>query len=123
MIKKISLLTITTLLLISSSFVLAEKDLPIVNGKHWMSSTLQEKRAYMFGIGNILEIEQAMAGDSYKTTNSYSIIPTLLDGLAGISIAELVKQLDQFYRQHPEQNKKTVIEVLYLEMAKPNLKK
>jgi hypothetical protein len=33
----------------------------------------------------------------------------------------MVTQLDKFYAAHPDQAKRPVIEVLYLEMALPNL--
>ena len=39
----------------------AAEDLVIVNGEHWTDSSLEQKRAYLFGVGNVLEIEQAMA--------------------------------------------------------------
>ena len=120
--NKLSILLITILLAALSSAAWAGKDLPFVNGTHWTDSSLEQKRAYMFGIGNILEIEQAMAGDKIKTTEGSSIIPVLLNGLSGTSIADIVKQLDKFYMDHPEQNKRAVIEVLYIEMALPNLK-
>jgi hypothetical protein len=97
------------------------KDLEIVNGDHWVAAELDEKRAYLFGVGNVLEIEQAMAGDSYAGMRGKSIVPVLLDGLSGMSIADIVAQLDQFYASHPDQTKRPVLEVLYLEMALPKM--
>ena len=120
--NKLSILLITILLAALSSAAWAGKDLPFVNGTHWTDSSLEQKRAYLFGIGNILEIEQAMAGDSFKAAGKNSIVPVLLNGLSGTSIADIVKQLDKFYMEHPEQIKQPVVEVLYIEMALPNLK-
>ena len=75
-----------------------------------------------FGVGNVLEIEQAMAGEDYAgSTPGRSIVPVLLDGLTGIPIADLVMQLDKFYSDHPDQVERPVIEVMYLEMALPRL--
>jgi hypothetical protein len=121
--KKLYLLLFSILLVTSSSHIWAQDDLQIVTGEHWVKSSLEQKRAYLFGVGNMLEIEQAMIGDNYKSMSGKSIIPTLLDGLSGVSIANLVKQLDLYYSQHPKQNKRAVIEVLYIEMASPNLTK
>lgn len=97
-------------------------DLTIVTGEHWVAATVKEKRAFLFGIGNMLEIEQAMAGDDYEAMRGRSIVPVLLEGLSGTSIADIVVQLDKFYADHPDQIKRAVIGVLYLELALPNLK-
>ena len=96
-------------------------DLVIVNGKHWMGAGLSEKRAYLFGVGNILEIEQAMAGEGYKDKRGRSVVPVLLEGLSGVSIADIVTQLDKYYTDHPDQIKRPVLEVLYIEMALPRM--
>lgn len=122
-----------SLLVLSLSFFLAAlslaawaapqpaDDLQIVTGEHWVNASLQEKRAFLFGVGNMLEIEQAMAGDSYEEMRGRSIVPVLLEGLSGISIADIVMQLDAFYAGNPDQIARSVLEVLYLEMALPRL--
>ena len=99
----------------------AAPHLEIVTGTEWTDSSLEQKRAYLFGVGNMLEIEQAMAGDSYKDMRGRSIVPVLLEGLSGVGIANIVTQLDKFYTDHPDQATRPVIEVLYLEMALPNM--
>jgi hypothetical protein len=119
--KKLLTLLLPVLLAVSGATAWAGEDLVIVNGEHWASSSLEQKRAYLFGIGNVLEIEQAMAGDDYEARRGRSIIHVLLDGLSGVSIANIVTQLDKFYADHSDQIKRPVIEVLYLEMALPNL--
>ena len=100
----------------------AGEDLTIVTGEHWTKSSLEQKRAYLFGIGNILEIEQAMAGDDYESLRGRSIVPVLLEGLSGVSIANISELLDAFYANHCDQAGRPVIEVLYLEIAMPNLR-
>lgn len=96
-------------------------DLTIVTGEHWTGAALAEKRAYLFGVGNILEVEQAMAGDDYAAMHGRSIVPVLLEGLSGTSIADIVAQLDKFYADHPGQTSRPVLEVLYIEMALPRM--
>lgn len=121
--KKLSIMLISILFVVLCVSAWAAKDLEIVSGEHWMSSSLEQKRAFLFGVGNILEIEEAMAGKDYESMRGRSIVPVLLEGLSGISIANIVTQLDKFYTDHPDQSKRAVIGVLYTEMAKPNLKK
>lgn len=120
--KKLSILIISFAFVLLSTFAHSAQELEIINGDHWTTSSLEQKRSFLFGIGNMLEIEQAMVGDDYEMMRGRSIVPVLLEGLSGISIADLVVQLDNYYAEHPQQMERSVIEVLYLEMAKPNLK-
>jgi len=123
--KRLTILLVPILLMALSLAVSAgEKvaaDLTIVTGEHWVGASVEQKRAYLFGVGNVLEIEQAMAGEHYASMRGKSIVPVLLDGLTGISIADMVMQLDKFYSDHPDQVDRPVIEVMYLEMALPRL--
>lgn len=100
----------------------AGDDLPIVTGVHWVDSSLEQKRAYLFGIGNMLEIEQAMAGDNFEAMRGRSIVPVMLEGLSGTPIESIVTQLDNYYAANADRISRPVIEVLYIEMALPNVK-
>jgi len=123
--KRLKILLLSILLAVLSMAAWAGQkpaaDLQIVTGEHWVTSSLEQKRAFLFGVGNLLEIEQAMAGDTYDAMRGRSIVPVLLEGLSGTSIADIVIQLDQFYAGQPNQIKRPVIEVLYIEMALPRL--
>jgi len=123
--KRLTILLVPVLLVAFSAIAWAgqEKatDLTIVTGEHWVGASVEQKRAYLFGVGNVLEIEQAMEGKDYASMRGRSIVPVLLEGLSGIPIADLVMQLDKFYSDHPDQIDRPVIEVMYLEMALPRL--
>ena len=98
-----------------------DPDLAIVTGIHWTTASRDEKVAYLFGIGNMLEIEQAMQGKNPSShIRNNSIVPVLIEGLSGLSITKLRKMLDQWYEKKPDQLKRPVIEVLYTEFALPN---
>ena len=119
--KKLSILIVSLAFAMLSTFAWSGQDLEIVNGEAWVDSSLEQKRAFLFGVGNMLEIEQAMVGDDYEAMRGRSIVPVLLEGLSGISITDLVIQLDNYYAKHPQKMDRAVIEVLYLNMAIPNL--
>jgi hypothetical protein len=118
--KKLTTLLLLACLVIPGTTVLAG-DMEIAAGKHWMSSSLAEKRAYLFGIGNLLQIERAMIGDEYQAMRGSSIVPVMLDGLADVPLEDIIMQLDSFYADNTDQHNRPVIEVLYLELALPNL--
>ena len=96
-------------------------DLTIVTGEHWSTASLEQKRAYLFGVGNVLEVEQAMAGEQYANMRERSLVPVLLEGLSGMSISDMVVQIDKYYADNPDQINRPVLEVMYLEMALPRL--
>ena len=120
--KKISLLLVAITITLLSTLAWSADELEIINGERWVASSVEEKRAYLFGVGNMLELEQAMMGKNYEAMRKDSIVHVLLEGLAGISIADLMIKLDQYYANSPQNKKKAVIEVLYIDMAKANLK-
>jgi len=98
-----------------------DPDLVIVTGVHWTTSSRDEKVAYLFGIGNMLEVEQAMQGNNPSShTRHNSIVPVMIKGLSGQSTTALREMLDQWYENNPNQLKRSVIEVLYHEFALPN---
>jgi hypothetical protein len=121
--KRLLIVLIPLFLAVSGTTAWAgeREELEIINGEDWADSSLEQKRAFLFGVGNMLKLEQAMAGDKYESMRGRSLIPVLLEGLSGVSIADIVTQLDKFYTNHPDQSTRAVIEVLYLEMALPNL--
>lgn len=100
-----------------------DPDLVIVTGVHWTTASKDEKVAYLFGIGNMLEVEQAMQGKNpSKLIRNNSIVPVLIEGLSGISITKLREMLDQWYEKNPGQLKRSVIEILYHDFALPNVR-
>ena len=124
--KRISFAAICLSLLIFSSLAWGggkeDPDLVIVTGAHWTTSSRDEKVAYLFGIGNMLEVEQAMQGKNpSRHTRKNSIVPVLIEGLKGTSITKVREMLDQWYEKNPGQRNRSVIEVLYTEFAIPNI--
>ena len=119
--KKLFTLLLPILLVVLGTTAWASQDMDFVTGEHWVKSSLEQKRAFIFGIGNVLELEEAMAGDEYESLRGRSIVPVLLEGLSGTSVESIVTQLDKFYAGHPDQTNRPVIGVLYLELALPNL--
>ncbi|MBG7602343.1 MAG: hypothetical protein IZT60_07345, partial [Gammaproteobacteria bacterium] len=80
-----------------------DPDLVIVTGIHWTTASRDEKVAYLFGIGNMLEVEQAMQGKNPSShIRNNSIVPVMIKGLSGQSTTELRKMLDQWYENKPD---------------------
>ena len=124
--KRVALMvaSISLLLLCTAAWAGGKEDpdLVIVTGEHWTTASRDEKVAYLFGIGNMLEIEQAMQGKNpAKLIRDHSLVPVLIKGLSGLSTNKLREKLDQWYKKRPGQLNRSVIEVLYTEFALPNI--
>ena len=61
--KKLHTLLIPILLAVLGTTAWAAEHMEIVSGTEWVSSSHEQKRAYLFGVGNVLQIERAMAGE------------------------------------------------------------
>ena len=98
-----------------------DPDLVLITGKHWITASKNEKIAYLFGLGNMLEVEQAMHGKTpAENVSKDSIVPVLIDGLSHLSTKNVREMLDQWYEKEPDQLNRPVIDVLYFEFALPN---
>jgi hypothetical protein len=125
--KRISIVAVCLSYLVFGSAVWGEvnndPDLVLVTGEHWTASSREQKVAYLFGIGNVLEVEQAMQGKvPASIIRKNSIVPVMINGLSDLSTSQLREMIDQWYEKKPDQLKRPVIEVLYLEFALPKVK-
>jgi len=99
-----------------------DPDLVLITGEHWITASKVEKVAYLFGVGNTLEVEQAMHGkDPAEKVSKNSIVPVLINGLSHLSTKSVREMLDEWYGKNPENLKRSVIDVLYFEFALPNI--
>ena len=90
----------------------------IPNGEHWLKATEVEKQAYVLGILNMAMIEYQMSGNDPKHRTA---VPRLIQGLNGMTVSQIVGAVNKYYSANPDKLKQTVIEGIWLQVAKPNL--
>ena len=93
---------------------------PIVTGQQWTASSEAEKKAYLVGIANLLEIERAYAGNS---ASSSDISLRFGKGMQGQTLDSVRQGLDNYYASNPAMIQHPVIETLWFQMVLPGLKK
>ena len=97
-------------------------EVPLVTGKHWTDSSEQQKKAYLIGIANVLQVEIAyQAGNS--PSDSQSLVPRFAKGLKGQTLDTVREQLDRWYAAHPDKLQRPVIETIWFEIVVPGLQK
>jgi len=97
-------------------------EVPLVTGKHWTDSSEQQKKAYLLGIANLVQVEIAyQAGNS--PPDAQSLISRFARGLNGQTLDTVRAQLDRWYAAHPDQAQRPVIETIWFEIVVPGLQK
>jgi hypothetical protein len=96
-------------------------EIPLVSGEHWTKATVEQKKAYLIGIANIVQIETAYAGAT-PAGDAQSVVPRMARGLKGQTLDSVREALDRWYAANPQRLQRPVIETIWFEMVVPGLK-
>jgi hypothetical protein len=100
-------------------------EVQLLTGKTWQELSRDHKIAYIWGIGNLVELERTNLGSQQPqppTGDRKSFIPHLAYGLSGISIAQIVDRVDAYYKAHPDQLNQPVLNAIFQDIVMPRLK-
>lgn len=97
-------------------------EVPLITGEHWTKSSEQQKKAYLVGIANVVQVETAYAG-SNPPAEAQSVVPRLAKGLKGHTLDSVRDALDAWYAAHPDRLQRPVIETIWFELVVPGLQK
>jgi hypothetical protein len=95
-------------------------EVPVITGENWIKSTPQERRAFLVGAATIIELEQEVQG---MPPPPKSTIDTWCKGLSHFTFDQMVAAIDQWYAEHQDKIARPVVEVMWYELAKPNVDK
>jgi hypothetical protein len=87
----------------------------LVNGKHWQSSTVQERRAYLIGVSNVISVG-ARVDTRQGREDTFSLHAQ--KGLDGTRLDAAISAIDAWYSAHPGELDKPVLSVIWRELAK-----
>ncbi len=90
------------------------------DGNDWTTASLDEKRAFLFGIANAISV--AIGWDErHVPAGQVTFSRRARDGLAGTSLGEAVNRIDAWYAANPGRLETPVVAVMWLDIAKPKL--
>ena len=95
---------------------------PMVTGEHWIKSSEQLKKAYLLGVANLMQVENAY-GAANPSPDAHSIIARASRGLRGQTLDSVRDALDRWYAANPARLQRPVIETIWFEMVVPGLQK
>jgi hypothetical protein len=78
------------------------------NGTHWKEFSQDVKVAYIKGIGNMADFEVAVGGKE----RAGCVAPAFVQDLKGKTIEDIVKEVDKYYKEHPDKSNTPVVEVV-----------
>jgi hypothetical protein len=91
------------------------------DGNDWSKASLDEKRAFLFGIANAISV--AIGWDErHVPAAQMTFSRRARDGLGGTSLGEAVNRIDAWYAANPGRRETPVVAVMWLDIAKPRLK-
>ena len=97
------------------------QEVPLITGEHWTTSTEQNKKAYLVGMTNMLQVEIAyQAGNT--PPESQTVVPRFAKGLKGQTLDGAIAKVDAWYAKNPGRMQQTVVETIWFELVAPGLK-
>ena len=114
---------ICILLAALSSSVLAKEEIkaPLLTGKTWINMSQDQKAAYIWGAGDIIDLEQEIM-EIYPELKRESFVTKAVEGIGDVKINDIVSIVDSFYKDNPDKANLSVIRVIWDMMIKPNIK-
>ena len=106
-----------------SNDVIAAEEIkaPLLTGLTWVEMSQDQKAAYIWGAGDIIDLEQEIM-EIYPELKRESFVAKAVEGIGDVQINEIVSNVDTFYQAHPDQVNLSVIRVVWDTMIKPNIK-
>ena len=106
-----------------SSAVLAKEEIkaPLLTGKTWINMSQDQKTAYIWGAGDVIDLEQEIM-DIHPELKRESFVTKAVEGIGDVKINDIVSTVDSFYKENPDKVNLSVIRVVWDTMIKPNIK-
>ncbi len=97
----------------------------LLDGERWRTLSPDAKITYVWGIGNLVELERTNGGQQAikpPSAERKSFIPYLARGLSGLSINHIINHIDAYYTAHPNDLERPVIDAIFQAVVLPRLK-
>ena len=100
----------------ATAIAAAKMELPFPDGEKWTGASEREKLAYLHGIMNMAMAEYQLTGPTPKYR---SLVPKMVQALDGVTLRRMMDSVDAYYKANPDQQKRSVFEVIWFEIVAP----
>ncbi len=106
-----------------------QKAMPLLRGDVWQKVDHNAKVGFVWGAAHVILIEKVLM-EEFPELRKESFVAKVLEarearikaGVAAMTINEAVSQIDQYYKDHPDQLDVPVMKVIWDVAIKPNIK-
>ena len=111
------------ILAVWSSGAMAAEEIkaPLLDGLTWVKMSQDQKAAYIWGAGDIIDLEQEIM-EIHPELKRDSFVTKAVEGIGDVKINDIVINVDTYYRENPNKANLSVIRVIWDTMIKPHLK-
>ena len=106
-----------------------EKAMPLLKGTLWQKVDHNAKVGFVWGVAHVILIEKVLMEEipelrreSFVTKVVEAREARIKTGKAAMTMNEVVYQIDQYYKDHPDQLETPVMKVIWDVAVKPNIK-
>jgi hypothetical protein len=95
--------------------------MPLLTGDTWQKMSLDEKVAFVWGMGHVATMERE-AAEQYPELKRESFAAKLCIGIAGLPMNRIVGDVDSYYRDNPGKTADPVMKIIWDKYVTPRMK-
>lgn len=97
------------------------KELRPVTGREWASASEREKKAFLYGLGTMIQLEHEVARQQNLPAERPSLVPTFIRGLEHTNLVGVMRFVDDYYARNPARLDRPVVDVIWRDIAVPGI--
>lgn len=97
------------------------KELKPVTGREWTRATEREKKAFLYGLGTMIQLEHELARQQGAPDSRASLIPTFVRGLERTNLVGVMLFVDDYFARNPARMDRPVVDVIWRDMVLPEV--
>ena len=98
----------------------AQDEMVMLTGDHWQQLGHGNKVSYVLGVMHVVELERHLKNGAFPEGQD-SFIPYLVNAMQGRTINDVVIKVNEYYRLHPDQSGRPVIDAIFQTIVIPTL--
>ncbi len=97
---------------------------PVLTGDIWRRMSDDAKVAFVWGVGQGSQIDYNIRAEAGRATRAKSddFSDKVVEGMSGMSMNRIVNTIDTYYQTHPDRLQQPVMQVMWDNVIRPNLK-
>lgn len=96
-------------------------EMPVLTGDIWQTMTPDAKVAFVWGVGHVVTIEQHVEL-KHPELKRAGFVAKLVEGLRGVPMDSIIKSVDAYYQDNPQDLDLPVMRVIWSQVVRPKLK-